>query len=142
MPANMMNAAVGSSEYVTGRSSATVSAGPIPGNTPTAVPSVTPASAQSRLRGASATANPSTSALRASIHMVLLEPARGESDGQGDPESVHEQHVHGCAERESHQRVVQPAATSERGRGAREERRPGHDEPRRHEERDERDEPE
>ena len=43
-----MKAEVGSSLYVTGSSSATVRAGPIPGSTPTAVPSGTPSNAQSR----------------------------------------------------------------------------------------------
>ena len=42
MPANMINAPVGSIFEVTGRSNATVNAGPIPGRTPIAVPSVTP----------------------------------------------------------------------------------------------------
>ena len=53
-----MNALTGSSLYVTGRSRATVSAGPIPGSTPTAVPSNTPISAQSRFSGVSATWKP------------------------------------------------------------------------------------
>ena len=51
MPANMMKAVVGSSTYVIGSSSATVIAGPMPGSTPTAVPSRTPNSANSRLSG-------------------------------------------------------------------------------------------
>ncbi|CPU65466.1 Uncharacterised protein [Mycobacteroides abscessus] len=45
MPANTMMAAVASSEYVSGRSSAIVIAGPMPGSTPTAVPTNTPNSA-------------------------------------------------------------------------------------------------
>ena len=47
----MMKAAVGSSWAVTGRSSATVSAGPIPGSTPMAVPTVTPSADQNRFTG-------------------------------------------------------------------------------------------
>src|SRR6476469_5410555 len=62
MPANMMNAAVGSSVYVIGSSRATVIAGPMPGSTPTAVPRVTPTSAYSRYRGCRAVAKPSSSA--------------------------------------------------------------------------------
>jgi hypothetical protein len=42
MPANMISEPVGSSLKVTGRRSATVKAGPIPGSTPTAVPRNTP----------------------------------------------------------------------------------------------------
>jgi hypothetical protein len=48
MPPNMMNALMGSRENVTGSSTATVMAGPIPGSTPTAVPTVTPAKAHNR----------------------------------------------------------------------------------------------
>src|SRR5262245_14186082 len=49
MPANRMNAPTGSLKLnVIGSSSATVSAGPMPGSTPTSVPSVTPAAASSR----------------------------------------------------------------------------------------------
>ena len=50
----MMNAAIGCRLKVTGNRSATVSAGPMPGSTPTNVPSVTPASAHKRLIGVSA----------------------------------------------------------------------------------------
>ena len=63
----MMKAAVGSRLKVTGSSRATVSAGPIPGSTPTAVPSVTPTIAHSRLKGVSATAKPWASAASVSI---------------------------------------------------------------------------
>ena len=48
-PANMMNAPVGSSPYVTGSSSATAIAGPMPGRTPIAVPSSTPIAAQQQV---------------------------------------------------------------------------------------------
>src|SRR5688500_13351835 len=54
----MMKAEVGSSPYVTGSRSATVRAGPMPGSTPIAVPTVTPRSDQSRFSGVSATAKP------------------------------------------------------------------------------------
>ena len=42
MPPNMMKALVGSRLKVTGNRTATVNAGPIPGSTPIAVPSVVP----------------------------------------------------------------------------------------------------
>ena len=67
MPANMMNALVGSSVKVAGSSSAIVSAGPMPGSTPTAVPSVTPANAQARCGSVSALANPWLSACSVSM---------------------------------------------------------------------------
>ena len=69
----MMKAAVGSRLKVTGSKSATVSAGPIPGSTPTAVPSETPTSAQNRLNGVIATAKPWPSA--ASVSMPKRPPS-------------------------------------------------------------------
>ncbi len=58
MPANRISAPVGSRVNVIGSSSATVSAGPMPGSTPTSVPIVTPIRARSRLVGVSASPNP------------------------------------------------------------------------------------
>src|SRR5262245_16533817 len=63
----MMKAAVGSRCAVTGSSSAIVSAGPIPGRIPIAVPSVTPRNAHPRFTQVSAVANPSKRAPRACI---------------------------------------------------------------------------
>ena len=63
----MMKAEAGATCAVTGISSAMVSAGPIPGSTPTAVPSAQPISAQNRFIGCSATANPPISWLRTSM---------------------------------------------------------------------------
>ena len=61
MPANRMNAPTGSLKLnVIGSSSATVSAGPMPGSTPTSVPSVTPAAASSRFCGVSTALKPSS----------------------------------------------------------------------------------
>ncbi len=54
----MMNADVGSRPNVTGSSTATVSAGPMPGSTPIAVPSVVPRKAQNRFVADSAPAKP------------------------------------------------------------------------------------
>ena len=71
MPANMMNALVGSSVNVAGSNSATVKAGPMPGSTPTAVPSVTPANAHARCGNVSALANPWLSACSVSIMYVV-----------------------------------------------------------------------
>src|SRR6187402_1788686 len=90
MPPNMMKALVGSSPNVTGRRSATVSAGPMPGSTPTAVPSVTPANAQARWGQVSALANP---ARRSSIVSTGLEPARQQPGGQRQLQDAGEQDV-------------------------------------------------
>jgi hypothetical protein len=67
MPANIMNALVGSRTVVTGSNRATVMAGPMPGSTPTAVPSRTPMKAYRRFMGVSAVANPSMSEDQMSI---------------------------------------------------------------------------
>src|ERR1700730_3559398 len=67
MPAKRMNAAVGSTLKVIGKSSARVSAGPRPGRTPIAVPSVVPTRHHRRFIGVSATAKPLRSCEKASI---------------------------------------------------------------------------
>ena len=59
MPPNMMNAPTGSMPKVRGMSMEIVSAGPMPGKTPMAVPNVTPIKPYKRLRGASAAEKPS-----------------------------------------------------------------------------------
>src|SRR5215510_14550824 len=74
MPANKMKAAVGSTLNVMGRRSAMVSAGPSPGNTPIAVPSVVPTRHQSRFCGVSATAKPFASWDKTSMSAPRLEP--------------------------------------------------------------------
>src|SRR5262245_34578515 len=61
MPANRMKAPVADTLKVIGSSSAMVSAGPRPGSTPIAVPTVVPASAHNRLVGVSAVAKPPSS---------------------------------------------------------------------------------
>src|SRR5688500_18169505 len=64
MPANRMNAPVGSNAYVTGSSRATAIAGPMPGSTTIAVPSRTPIAENSRLAGVSALPKPSNRRVR------------------------------------------------------------------------------
>jgi hypothetical protein len=77
-----MKAAVASTLKVRGSSSAMVTAGPRPGSTPTAVPSVTPTMHHSRLMGVSATAKPWASPAKVSIagaepaHRPPVDPAR------------------------------------------------------------------
>ena len=66
-----MKAAVGSTLKVIGSSSAMVSAGPSPGSTPIAVPSVAPTRHHSRLIGVSATAKPLRSCEKASMSAAL-----------------------------------------------------------------------
>src|SRR5262245_33421501 len=93
----MMNALVGSSVKVTGSSTATVSAGPMPGSTPMAVPSVVPTSAQPRWCSATALAKPSLSARRVSStsHAAFRnsEPALQGASGQRKLEETAEENV-------------------------------------------------
>ena len=67
MPANMISAPVGSRLAVAGSSNAMVSAGPTPGKTPTAVPSVTPRNPHSRFFGVRATPKPVINASKISM---------------------------------------------------------------------------
>src|ERR671935_1628459 len=71
MPANRMNAAVDSALKVIGSSKAMVSAGPSPGRTPIAVPSVVPRRHHRRFIGVSATAKPLRSCEKASMSTAL-----------------------------------------------------------------------
>src|SRR6266481_3053617 len=91
MPAKRMNAAVGSTLKVIGKSSAMVSAGPRPGRTPIAVPSVVPTRHHRRFIGVSATAKPLRSCEKASMSTALhadhafyraLEKARTDVDAE------------------------------------------------------------
>src|SRR6476619_513228 len=88
MPANRISAPVGSRVNVIGSSSATVSAGPMPGSTPTRVPSVTPTRASSRLAGVRASWNPCISWEKESISEP---PDRGR---KGDPDDHVEDQEH------------------------------------------------
>src|SRR5918996_636311 len=91
MPANMMKAAVASIRVVTGRRSEMVRAGPMPGRTPIAVPSVAPTNAQRRLIGCAATPKPCPRAASASMlaegrkepRQLDAEEIREEEPGQG-----------------------------------------------------------
>src|SRR5688500_18145232 len=67
-----MNALSGSSVKVTGSSNATVKAGPMPGRTPTAVPSVTPANAHNRCGTVSAVRKPSARACSVSMRLYRV----------------------------------------------------------------------
>src|ERR1700730_8492213 len=96
MPAKRMNAAVGSTLKVIGKSSAMVSAGPRPGRTPIAVPNVVPTRHHRRFIGVSATAKPLRSCEKASMSTALhadqpfdraLERTRADIDAERDGEA-------------------------------------------------------
>src|SRR3990172_711950 len=106
----MMKALVGARVRVTGRRRATVSAGPMPGRTPTAVPRLTPANAQRRFEGAAATENPITRDSQVLTGRVVRRGVRARA-------------------REPEKRVSPPPAASEAAGGADEEDARGDDEP-------------
>src|SRR6476620_11004881 len=65
-----------------GNSSATVIAGPIPGSTPTAVPSSTPITAYIRFIGVAASAKPCSSQLKLSMSENPVQNACGQRDSE------------------------------------------------------------
>jgi hypothetical protein len=91
-----MKAPIGSLKLnVSGSSSAMATAGPIPGRTPTNVPSVTPAAASSRFSGRSAVPKPSVK--RVAHERVAAQQPRRERDeqhgGHDEAERLEQQHV-------------------------------------------------
>src|SRR5688572_15618267 len=93
MPANMISEPAGSSLKVIGSSSATVSAGPMPGSTPTAVPSMTPTKAKSRLIGWRATKRPWPRAANVSIGAAPSDQPLERAGRQRELEPLGEDHV-------------------------------------------------
>src|SRR6267142_284275 len=80
-----------------GRSSATVMAGPMPGSTPTAVPSSTPITAYSRFIGVAASAKPWSSQLKLSMSENSVQNACGQWDPESGVEGVEaDQRQHGA----------------------------------------------
>src|SRR6201999_1332168 len=71
-----------------GSSSATVMAGPMPGSTPTAVPSSTPITAYIRFIGVAASAKPWSSQLKLSMSENSIQNARGQRDPESGVEGV------------------------------------------------------
>src|SRR5688500_3097519 len=110
MPASMIKAPVGSRPYVIGSSRATVIAGPIPGRTPTAVPTITPMRARSRLSGVAAVAKPSSrnwrfsisqrSAVRSGTSEDALQDSGRQAHDEADGEAVEGAQGQGRADHE------------------------------------------
>src|SRR3954471_24740739 len=91
MPAKKIMDAVMSTLAVMGSSMATATAGPMPGSTPTAVPSTQPTKAHSRLTGLIAVANP----CRREAKMSMSDPARARQARKVDREELREGPEHG-----------------------------------------------
>src|SRR5688572_29589271 len=91
MPAKKIIDDVTSTWVVMGSSMATATAGPMPGRTPTAVPSTQPTKAHNRFAGVIAVAKPCRSALR----MSMSEPPCTGQSGQVDAQEFREGPVDG-----------------------------------------------
>src|SRR6185312_3123669 len=79
MPASMINAPTGGNPNVIGRSMATVATVPIPGSTPTKVPTSAPRRQNPMLYGCAATENPSARLARSSLMAALFCQYQGQS---------------------------------------------------------------
>src|SRR5688500_12558868 len=124
MPANLTSAPVGSSFTVSGSSSATVSARPTPGSTPTKVPSVTPMKPHIRFIGCSATPKPAISAFRASMSDArAAEDRREPASGQVDVQQLDEKKIDRERKDEADRHVAHPSSASEAARDAGEDRK-------------------
>src|SRR5215813_7193965 len=130
MPANRMKAEVGSTLKVIGRRSAMVSAGPSPGSTPIAVPSVVPTRHHSRFIGVSATAKPLRSCENASMSAALPLDADGALDRILDDARA-DIDAEGLREAEGDQGVTHDRLRAEAARHADEQDHGGHGEARR-----------
>src|SRR6476660_4563797 len=97
MPAKKIIEAVMSTLAVIGSSMATATAGPMPGSTPTAVPSTQPMKAHSRLIGVMAVAKPCRSALK----MSMSDPAGVREPRQVDGEEFREGPEHGRGDQQA-----------------------------------------
>src|ERR1700712_620663 len=124
MPANMMNAALGGRLYVRGSSRATVIAGPMPGSTPTAVPSSTPITAYSRFIGVAACSKPCSSQFRLSISENPVQNACGQRKSEPGVERVEAGSRQHCADQD----VANVVPTAQNGCGTGEQQR-AHDGP-------------
>src|SRR5689334_9894334 len=99
-----------------GSSNATVMAGPMPGNTPTAVPSSTPMTAYSRFIGVAACSNPWISQSRFSMSEDSVQDACGQRDSKPGVERIE------TADREhrTDEDVQEIASAAQHRRGTRE----------------------
>src|SRR3954467_10863260 len=116
MPPNMMNAGTGSRPNVIGSRSEIVSAGPMPGSTPIAVPRSTPIPAYRRFCGVSAVAKPPSSDPKISISD--FDPWRSRKRRS---QERREQSVREIDREELHEQPDQPRGEKHTGEDAREE---------------------
>src|SRR5882672_11602111 len=127
IPAIMIRPAVGSSEKVSGRISATPATGPRPGSTPIAVPANAPTKAASKLPGVAAMLNPYSRPWREFISSPLEQPLPEHAPGHLHFQKPHEEPFEADSDRDGvdrkpHDRPVgiirqQPHAGREEQRG-------------------------
>src|SRR5687768_16916067 len=123
MPASMISAETGSKLNVIGSRSAIVAVGPMPGSTPTAVPSTTPMKQYSRFSRRRAVSSPSARFSNSSI-------ARSERDPRADQRQPQLQGDHEDQQRENRQTDGDDQRLAPRRRGARQRREQGRPEQR------------
>src|SRR5262245_42743150 len=113
----MMKAAVGSRWDVRGSRSAMVSAGPMPGRMPVAVPSVTPSNAQPRLARVRAVAKPWSRAfsvcMAASSRSEPLDPAGQDARRQLQMQTDGEPDIDDDGDQQSHDPITNIAPAAE-----------------------------
>src|SRR6185369_14462498 len=107
----MMIPEVGSMPKVSGSSSATPEGGPMPGNAPIRIPTITPTVAMSRLNGVSATENPIDRLARKS-NSPPSDPEH--ADGKRHPQPVAEDQVDHPGCRRRHRQRKRPGDAIER----------------------------
>src|SRR6476620_4881190 len=110
MPANRMNEASTGTWKVIGNSSAMVSAGPSPGRTPIAVPSVVPSRHHIRLESENATLKPCASCVSVSIVGLGSDQLLDDAGADVDAERLGEAEIGGERQHQPDQRVGQRPA--------------------------------
>src|SRR6185312_5614227 len=111
MPEKKIIEAVTSTLAVIGSRIATATAGPMPGSTPTAVPSAQPTRHHSRLTGVMAAAKPLMRALKIS----MSEPPGGSEARQVDRQELREHPEYGGGDQRAGDHVHGPGARGARG---------------------------
>src|SRR5688572_15964362 len=113
MPASMISAVTGESAIVMGSSMAIVAVGPMPGSTPTRVPSSTPRKQYSTLTGVNAVSKPSPR-----LAISSMSPAQPRSDQpqrQAQPDIEYQHAEDGEADRQRDRELQRHAVARKRG---------------------------
>src|SRR5687768_18618216 len=127
----MISALAGSNLAVTGSRSASVSAGPMPGSTPTAVPSITPMKANIKFAGWIATVRPwareASASMRGGLSQQRVEHSLERPGRQRKRKQLREDEIDHAGECEADQQVDVKGLAAKRCRGHGKEERGGDD---------------